>query len=256
MPASWTFEDLGRFLRSRPAALEPDLRILDRSLEPGALGGEDEEHDVPAASVLCGEDAVGRPVLVLTTCPDAQRSCERLIRLASTLRLPGHPLLAGFRRPDEARVILIGEHFSSELLDRLRLLEDAIAVRCYLVTVGGTAEAPEPRFRPLRASGAPAAQLLASFDEEHGRLLGRFLDAAGRIQPPVRLQGRRWPMLLSGRNGPFACLHRDGELPLLAWLGSTRPREKLELVDEASVDLAIDVLLREQSDPILVREGA
>ena len=244
MPAHWNTEDLLSRLRSRPEALEPGLRFLEQPL----ILGPDLQVE------LCGEDLLGRPVLVLPVTDQADRVCDRLLSLVAGLRGQRDRFSARFAQAGSPRALLIGEHYRSGLLDRLALLRAAIPVRSFLVEAGGTAEAPEPVFR-LQAEGP--AQSCAGLTDQLGplerRLLERLLLAARSIQPPVVVLGDSWPLLFSGRHGCFAALHSDQGRLLLAWLGGPRERELLELQDDAAMDLAIDVLLRQQSDPITVR---
>ena len=247
MPEHWSAEDLLRSLRRRPAALEPGLRFLDEPL-----------IYAPELRVeLCGEDLLGRPVMVLPVESQDGSLCDRLLALVAKQRSQQHRFSAWFSRPGEPRALLIGEHYSSHLLDRLELLRAAVPVRSYLVEVGGSEEEPEPVFR-LHAEGIAEdwAGGRPRPPPTQQRLARRLVHAADAIHPPVQIVGDAWPLLLAGRHGLFASLHRAGEGLQLAWLGEGRQRQVLELLDDAAVDLAIDVLLRVQSDPIAVQVEA
>lgn len=247
MPALVPDADLVLWLRRFPERLEPGLTLAADSLDLGPELGL-----VP----LFGSDVLGRPVFVLVHSDPGGPSLERLLALARAGGQDRDLLASRFARPQEPRLLLVGPGLEAAATRSLAQLLPVLVARCFRLEAGGTSVRPEPRLVLLEASGADPAPLLGPLPPEVARLGRRLLAAAAAIVPPLEWRGEAWPLLLAGRRGPCASLHRDGSRLVLARGGQTGPLAALELHDDDAVDLAIDFLLREQRGAVPAAESA
>jgi hypothetical protein len=234
-PENWSFDEVRKWLVRHPDALEPGLKLMDRSLDLG------QELEVP----LCGVDPLGRPCLVMHTERFGARFPDRLLEIVARLRAEGARFQPLFPRPTEPRMFLLAPSYEVEVRQRLALLAAAFPLRAFLLLPPLRQEtAPQLIHEQLGGEASPellSQGLPAALQPFAGRLFG----ACDALRPQVLLQGRDWPLVFVGRSGPCATLYMErGEL----WFASSdRPGGlPLKLQDDDSVDRAIDVLMRRQ----------
>ena len=138
----------------------------------------------------------------------------------------------------------------------LELLSKAFPLRVWQVGVDEGQETPSPILDLCVPAARPQLQEWVKGEPEgmpetSVHFLRRFLNGVQCIQPRVAMIGEPWPILLSGKDGFFASLYLSAGLggsacPLFAWVDESGDTRQMELVDDESVDLAIDVLMREQ----------
>ena len=231
--------ELRAMLVQRPALLEPGMQVHSEGLR---LAGEVEVG-------IVGEDAVGRPVLVLRETDFEAAFYDRLLQLAVHWRSGAGRLPVGFRRLDEPRFVLLVRSLPEEAARRLELLRPALPLRVRMVVPGeGSAL---PRFLPAGEAPCDVDALAAELAGEDRLALLRVLRACAAIRPALRVEGSSWPLVLRGTDGPCASLHAvDGRLHF-AVAGPNGP-ECRALRGEERVDHAIDLLLRRQAGVIAV----
>ena len=230
----WSPPEILARLGENPSLLEPGL-----VLHPGPA----ELGDGPLPS-FHGVDPMQRPCLVLFEERFEPEFFDRLLEVAAHLDQP--PVHAGtpYEPQGTGRVFVLAPMLEVQQLERFEVLGRAVSLRAF--TLGLHREAG--RVQPTLAQEYPvqSADLELGLDgllphvTEAAR---RVLKAARVIRPALEVRGPEWPLVIAGRHGPCATLHRSEEGDRLVFATQSGV---LDLEDDAAVDRAVDRLLREQ----------
>lgn len=220
-------------LLESPAWLEPGVLLQDQALR------------LPDRRKirLHGVDILGRPCLVGIFRELDESAYDWMLSVACAFRdgiLGGDAVYARGREP---RLFVLAPWFRPEDMARLALLDEAVSVRALRLRKTNSerwsTELMHPRTdfldEQVWEQDAPPAL--------HG-FLHRLRAAAHRGVQRCEFQGAPWPLLVVGKHGPFAAIHRDGErlLFLEAGLHGQSPR-LIDLSSELGQDEAIHAIL-------------
>ncbi|RMH03837.1 MAG: hypothetical protein D6702_04645 [Planctomycetota bacterium] len=204
---------------------------VDR-LEPGLRPGP----PPPVPEAVGAVDALGGRVWIFALGGPPARAVDELLDLVERSERDASA---------PARLLVLLPAEEEELVRRLGRIRPALRLRLYALPSGegvpAILEEPAP-------PGGDRRQILeeAGLEDEalrHGR---RFLAAAERLDPPVRLEGGAWPLLLRTLDGTRLALHRGPRSLVLVEAVDRAEPLRIELADDRGTDLAIDRLLRRQ----------
>lgn len=250
---SWSAEEFYSWLRHTPSRLEPGVDFQDDPLEiSGSIRAE-----------LCGTDANGQPLLVFWV-EECDADLENLL-LEAMSSLQNEPGRFSARFPSLAkpecrpRAVVFTAALEDSFRRRLELLNRAFPLRVMSVRMSDDDGNPQPKLvLEIPATVAPPPWELPGLCELGAMHCQRLINACGMVLPPVGVMMDTWPLLLSGRHGVLASLHCvDGHVQF-TWAPQRRHAQRktdynpaqlhrsLLLVEEEDVDLAIDVIMREQ----------
>ncbi len=226
-------------LRQRPDLLEPGLSFRP---DPTVLGEGIE-------ATLTGSDPLGRPVLLFVEETFPASFLDRVLEAVACLREEPGRFSSLWPRPGDPRVLVLAPVLPDAVLQRFRILGEAIPLRAWSYPSPFRFDPEEGRENPFRLEhpqGRPAAQeILSELSGSAALFGGRLLRTVKSLQPPLEVQGRGWPLILAGREGPFAALHLDGKTLVFA-----SRRETLPLTSEDSSDKVLGLLLAEQWEAV------
>ncbi len=224
------------FLKKNVGLLEPGLRLEGQPLELAEGVSVD----------LWGVDALGRPVLLFLAATINPSLFNEILDVVSRFQETPDRWLGRFSSITDIRVMVVTEKFSEDLRRRMEVLARAIPLRVLQLRLPTTTKGV-PEVLPLLPAGRPDFSFLTQDIEEKTRVAaGRFLSALTHIRPAFQAQGAQWPILLTGIHGPFGILFQsDGRLSLCCNHEGGEAK-RIDLVDDLSVDIALDCLMREQ----------
>jgi len=222
-------------LRQRPDLLEPGLSF---GSDPLVLG----EGIEPT---LTGSDPLGRPALLFVEETFPAAFLDRVLEGVACLRVDPGRFASLWPRPGEPRVLVLAPVFPDAVVQRFRILGEAIPLRAWSYPSPfrfDPGEDPRNPFRFEFPCGAAAPEGIFGELSGSAALYGsRLLRTMKALRPPLEIQGSGWPLVLTGRQGPFAALHLDGKTLVFA----TR-QETLPLTSEKASDRILGRLLAEQ----------
>jgi len=224
----WRRDEIESWLRGHPQLLEPGVELRDDPLEFGSGRRVD----------LHGPDPLGRPCLVFFEERFDAAFFHTLMDAAARMGADDQPTL-GYEHTGAPRLFVLAPALESRDLQRLEFLGKAASLRAFSIGLSREGE----RLVPVLSQEFPHQAGEVRPDEglppERARILRRVLDAARVIRPPMQVRGSDWPLVLLGRRGPCAALHRDGDRVLLVAEGRI-----FELDDDQAGDQAVDWMLR------------
>ena len=222
-------------LREQPSLLEPGVRFFPEALQ--MEGG--------VAVPLHGVDPLGHPILVFVVEEFLPETYDEMLEVVARLHAEPARFAGRYREPERPRLFLVARDVPRRAHQRLALLARAFPVRALLASAPAANDAAWSleAFSPAPDTD-PEGQLedLPAAVRQRGK---RLVLAAGAIEPPLEVTTASWPWVFRGRRGAYAALHRRaGQL----WFARETEAglEVLELEDDHAVDLAIDLLQREQ----------
>ncbi|MDP6942298.1 MAG: hypothetical protein QGH51_09770 [Planctomycetota bacterium] len=224
------------FLKKNAPLLEPGLCLEERPLELSEGVTID----------LWGSDALGRPVLLFVSASIKPPLFDQILDAVSRFQETPGRWAGRFQAATDARVIVVTEKFSDDLRRRMEVFARAVPLRVLQLQLPTTTKG-RPEVTPIIPAGKPDILALAQDISENTRAAAsRFLSALFHIRPSFQVQGAKWPILLTGVHGPFGILFQnDGKLSLCC-SNENGATESIGLVDDLSVDMALDSLMRQQ----------